>query len=83
MVPLMDQPSTVPPFSCSTANLFSHHRFHSGAATNPQAEIFAYGASQVRSCPRQRKEERVARPGISIRRPQSEHMHLERLTDHE
>lgn len=32
-----------------TANLFSHHRFHSGAATNPQAEIFAYGASQVRS----------------------------------
>jgi xylose isomerase len=31
-----------------TANLFSHHRFHSGAATNPQAEIFAYGAAQVK-----------------------------------
>lgn len=31
-----------------TANLFSHNRYHSGGATNPQAEIFAYGASQVK-----------------------------------
>ena len=31
-----------------TANLFSHHRFMSGAATNPDPEIFAYAAAQVR-----------------------------------
>ena len=31
-----------------TANLFSHHRYMSGAATNPNPEIFAYAAAQVR-----------------------------------
>jgi xylose isomerase len=31
-----------------TANLFSHHRYMSGAATNPNPEIFAYALAQVR-----------------------------------
>jgi xylose isomerase len=31
-----------------TANLFSHPRFAAGAATNPDPEVFAYGATQVR-----------------------------------
>ncbi len=31
-----------------TANLFSHPRYMSGAATNPDPEVFAYAASQVR-----------------------------------
>ena len=31
-----------------TANLFSHPRFAAGAATNPDPEVFAYGAAQVR-----------------------------------
>ena len=31
-----------------TANLFSHRRYMSGAATNPDPEVFAYGAAQVR-----------------------------------
>jgi xylose isomerase len=31
-----------------TANLFSHHRYMSGAATNPDPEIFAYAAAQVK-----------------------------------
>lgn len=31
-----------------TANLFSHPRFAGGAATNPDPEVFAYGAAQVR-----------------------------------
>jgi len=31
-----------------TANLFSHRRFMSGAATNPDPEIFAMGALQVK-----------------------------------
>jgi len=31
-----------------TANLFSHRRYMSGAATNPDPEVFAYGAGQVR-----------------------------------
>lgn len=30
-----------------TANLFSHHRFMSGAATNPDPEVVAYAAAQV------------------------------------
>ncbi|GAB2882816.1 xylose isomerase [Uliginosibacterium flavum] len=32
-----------------TANLFSHRRFMSGAASNPDPEIFAMGAAQVRA----------------------------------
>ena len=28
-----------------TANLFSHHRYMSGAATNPDPEVFAYAAA--------------------------------------
>ena len=32
-----------------TANLFSHPRFAAGAATNPDPEVFAYGAAQVRA----------------------------------
>ncbi len=31
-----------------TANLFSHPRYAAGAATNPNPEVFAYGAAQVR-----------------------------------
>jgi len=31
-----------------TANLFSHPRFASGGATNPDPEVFAFGAMQVR-----------------------------------
>ena len=31
-----------------TANLFSHRRYMGGAATNPDPEIFAYAAAQVR-----------------------------------
>lgn len=31
-----------------TANLFSHPRYAAGAATNPNPEIFAYAASQVK-----------------------------------
>jgi len=31
-----------------TANLFSHPRFMSGAATNPDPEVFAYAAAQIK-----------------------------------
>ncbi|PNB40088.1 xylose isomerase, partial [Pseudomonas sp. FW305-130] len=31
-----------------TANLFSHPRFAAGGATNPNPEVFAFGAMQVR-----------------------------------
>jgi xylose isomerase len=33
-----------------TANLFSHPRYAAGAATNPDPEVFAWAAAQVRSC---------------------------------
>jgi xylose isomerase len=33
-----------------TANLFSNPRFMSGAATNPDPEVFAYAAAQVKHC---------------------------------
>jgi xylose isomerase len=33
-----------------TANLFSNRRFMAGAATNPDPEVFAYSAAQVKSC---------------------------------
>ena len=32
-----------------TANLFSHRRFMGGAATNPDPELFAYAAAQVKN----------------------------------
>ena len=32
-----------------TANLFSHRRFQGGAATNPDPEVYAYGAAQVKA----------------------------------
>jgi xylose isomerase len=32
-----------------TANLFSHPRYMAGAATNPDPDVFAYAAAQVRS----------------------------------
>src|SRR5712671_6486902 len=32
-----------------TANLFTHRRYMAGAATNPDPEVFAYAASQVRA----------------------------------
>jgi xylose isomerase len=32
-----------------TANLFSHPRYAAGAATNPDPEVFAYAAAQVRA----------------------------------
>ena len=36
-----------------TANLFSHRRYSAGAATNPDPEVFAYAAAQVKKalCP--------------------------------
>ncbi len=33
-----------------TANLFGHPRFAAGAATNPDPEVFAYAAAQVKHC---------------------------------
>ena len=33
-----------------TANLFSHRRFMSGAATNPDPDVFAYSAATVKGC---------------------------------
>ncbi len=33
-----------------TANLFSHPRFMSGAATNPDPDVFAYSATIVKNC---------------------------------
>ena len=33
-----------------TANLFSHPRYAAGAATNPDPEVFAHAAAQVRHC---------------------------------
>jgi xylose isomerase len=33
-----------------TANLFSHRRFMSGAATNPDPEVFAWSAATVKLC---------------------------------
>ena len=32
-----------------TANLFSHPRYAAGAATNPDPEVFAYGAAQIKN----------------------------------
>ena len=36
-------------FLWGTANLFSHPRYASGAATNPDPEVFAYAAAQVKN----------------------------------
>ncbi len=33
-----------------TANLFSHRRYMSGAATNPDPDVFAFAAATVKSC---------------------------------
>ncbi len=33
-----------------TANLFSHRRFMSGAATNPDPDVFAYAAATIKIC---------------------------------
>ena len=33
-----------------TANLFSHARYSAGAATNPNPDVFAYAAAQVKHC---------------------------------
>ncbi len=33
-----------------TANLFSHRRFMSGAATNPDPDVFAWSAATVKAC---------------------------------
>ena len=35
-----------------TANMFSNRRFMAGAATNPDPDVFAYCAAQVKHCPR-------------------------------
>jgi xylose isomerase len=32
----------------NTSNMFSHRRFANGSATNPDANVFAYGAAQVK-----------------------------------
>ena len=34
-----------------TANLFTHRRYMAGAATNPDPDVFAYAAGQVRAKP--------------------------------
>lgn len=33
-----------------TANLFSHRRFMSGAATNPDPDVFSYAAATIKTC---------------------------------
>ncbi len=33
-----------------TANMFSHHRWMSGASTNPDPDVFAYSAATVKTC---------------------------------
>ena len=33
-----------------TANLFSHSRYMAGAATNPDPEVFAFGAATIKTC---------------------------------
>ncbi len=33
-----------------TANLFGHRRYMSGAATNPDPDVFAYAAATIKSC---------------------------------
>jgi len=33
-----------------TANLFSHHRYMSGAATNPDPDVFAFAGATVKTC---------------------------------
>ena len=33
-----------------TANLFSHRRFMSGAATNPDPDVFAFSAATIKNC---------------------------------
>jgi len=33
-----------------TANLFTHNRFMSGAATNPDPDVFAYSAASIKTC---------------------------------
>ena len=33
-----------------TANVFSHKRYMGGASTNPDPEVFAYVAAQVKDC---------------------------------
>ncbi|MBO6884638.1 MAG: xylose isomerase [Marivita sp.] len=33
-----------------TANLFSHRRFMSGAATNPDPDVFAYAGATIKTC---------------------------------
>ncbi len=33
-----------------TANMFSHRRWMSGAATNPDPEVFAFAAATVKAC---------------------------------
>ena len=33
-----------------TANAFSHRRYMAGASTNPDPEVFAYKAAQVKDC---------------------------------
>ncbi len=33
-----------------TANLFSHRRYMSGAATNPDPDVFAYAAATIKTC---------------------------------
>ena len=51
-----------------TANLFSHPRYAAGAATNPDPEVFAYAAAQVKAdarddaSPRRRELRPVGRP---------------------
>ena len=46
--PLMEQ--TGVKLLWGTANLFTHRRYMSGAATNPDPEVFAYAAATVKDC---------------------------------
>ena len=38
------------PLLWGTANLFTHRRFMSGAATNPDPDVFAWSAATVKAC---------------------------------
>ena len=75
--PTSTRSSTMPPAHMArtgvrllwgTANLFSHPRYAAGAATNPDPEVFAYAAAQVKhdarghAAPRRRELRAVGRP---------------------
>ena len=72
-----------------TANLFSHPRYMAGAATNPDPDVFAYAAAQVknahrRDAPARRRQLRAVGRTRGLRnaaqhRPAREHEQLGRF----